>query len=136
VPLFQAAIGNVISDQNNTDSALQSRPSRDRAYVRLFQLRYTWIVVVGAIGAVFTAYGIGANDLANAFASSVGSGALNIPQAVAIAAVFEFLGAFLLGGRVVDTVRSKILNVEVFYDRPEVTASCAQHPRLPPSALP
>ncbi|CAG9465200.1 unnamed protein product [Pedinophyceae sp. YPF-701] len=81
---------------------------------------YRWIVVVGAFLAVFTAYGIGANDLANAFGSSVGSKALTVKQAVVIAAVFEFLGAFLLGSHVTDTVRGKIAKIEFFYDAPEI----------------
>lgn len=61
---------------------------------------------------------------ANAFASSVGSRALTIGQVVVIASVFEFLGAFLLGSQVVDTVRKKIAKVEKFFDEPEVIA-CA-----------
>ncbi|CAG9467864.1 unnamed protein product [Pedinophyceae sp. YPF-701] len=81
---------------------------------------YRWIVVVGSFLAVFTAYGIGANDVANSFGSSVGSKALTIKQAVLIAAVFEFLGAFLLGSHVTGTVRKSIAKIEDFYDIPEL----------------
>lgn len=66
---------------------------------------YTWIVVCGALLSLFVAYGIGANDVANAFGSSVGSKAINIRQALLIAAIFEFSGAVLLGANVTETVR-------------------------------
>jgi len=69
---------------------------------------------------LFAAYGIGANDLANAFGSSVGSKALTIKQAVCIAAVFEFAGAFSLGSHVTETVRKGIADPSAFYDRPEI----------------
>jgi len=79
-----------------------------------------WIVVVGSFLAFFTAYGIGANDVANAFATSVGAKAITIPQAVIIAGIFEFAGAVLLGSQVTDTVRKKIADREEFEDDPEV----------------
>lgn len=82
--------------------------------------QYTWIVVLGAFTAFFTAYGIGANDVANAFASSVGSKALTLTQAVIIGAIFEFGGAVLLGSQVTDTVRKKIADKDEFKDDPEV----------------
>mmetsp|Transcript_24220 Transcript_24220/g.43126 ORF Transcript_24220/g.43126 Transcript_24220/m.43126 type:complete len:611 (-) Transcript_24220:93-1925(-) len=82
--------------------------------------QYTWVVVCGALLAVFVAFGIGANDVANAFGSSVGSKAITIKQALLIAAIFEFLGAVLLGSNVTDTVRKGIANYEVFLDAPEL----------------
>lgn len=81
---------------------------------------YVWIVVVGSFLAFFTAFGIGANDVANAFATSVGAKAITIPQAVIIAGIFEFAGAVLLGSQVTDTVRKKIADREEFEDDPEV----------------
>ena len=54
---------------------------------------YLWIVVVGGCYAFFASMGIGANDAANAFATSVGSKALTINQAVGLAAFFETAGA-------------------------------------------
>eukprot|EP00873_Tetraselmis_striata_P015205 jgi/Tetstr1/435469/TSEL_024375.t1 len=81
---------------------------------------YTWIVVCGALLAVFVAFGIGANDVANAFGSSVGSKAITIKQALFIAAIFEFAGAVLLGANVTDTVRKGIADYEQFLDAPEL----------------
>eukprot|EP00181_Compsopogon_caeruleus_P003354 CAMPEP_0184688768 /NCGR_PEP_ID=MMETSP0312-20130426/30277_1 /TAXON_ID=31354 /ORGANISM="Compsopogon coeruleus, Strain SAG 36.94" /LENGTH=582 /DNA_ID=CAMNT_0027146033 /DNA_START=60 /DNA_END=1805 /DNA_ORIENTATION=+ len=75
---------------------------------------YLWVVVVGALLAFFMAWGIGANDVANAFATSVGAGSIKLKWACLMAAICEFGGALLLGGEVTDTVRGKILKPENF----------------------
>lgn len=68
------------------------------------------LLALAAIFGVFMAWGIGANDVANAMATSVGSRALTIRHAVIIAAIFEFAGAFLAGGEVTATIRSDIVD--------------------------
>eukprot|EP00177_Eucheuma_denticulatum_P006864 GFKZ01012497.1.p1 GENE.GFKZ01012497.1~~GFKZ01012497.1.p1 ORF type:complete len:651 (-),score=87.74 GFKZ01012497.1:119-2071(-) len=90
--------------------------------------RYLWIVIVGGILAFAMAWGIGANDVANAFATSVGAGSLTLKWACVIAAVMEFLGAFLMGGSVTDTVRKKIIDVDVF--NPTTSEGAANGPEL------
>ena len=77
-----------------------------------------YLILAGVFG-LFMAWGIGANDVANAMATSVGSKALRVWQAVGIAAVFEFAGAYLAGGQVTSTIRKGIVNVDVFTAEPE-----------------
>ena len=69
----------------------------------------TLIIWVAAIFGFLMAIGIGANDVANAMGTSVGSKALTIKQAILIAMVFEFAGAYLAGGEVTDTIRNTSL---------------------------
>jgi len=64
------------------------------------------ILVVG----LFAAWNIGANDVANAMGTSVGSGALTLRNAVIIAACFEFAGAVIVGSNVAETVRKKMFD--------------------------
>lgn len=61
----------------------------------------------------FMAWGVGANDVANAMGTSVGSRALTIKQAILIAMVFEFCGAYLAGGEVTETIKNGIVDAEV-----------------------
>ena len=77
-------------------------------------------IVLAAIFGIFMAWGIGANDVANAMATSVGSKALTIKQAILVAAVFEFLGAVLAGGAVTDTVRKGIVDTDLLTDTPNL----------------
>ena len=81
---------------------------------------YLWIVITGGAFAFFASGGIGANDAANAFATSVGSKALTIKQAVFLAAIFETLGAVLMGSHVTDTIRKGIADYKCFEDDPEL----------------
>lgn len=78
--------------------------------------------------AFLDAWNIGANDVANSFASSVSSRSLEYWQAMILAALAEFLGATLAGSRVADTIRNQILDVSFFDDDPAVlmlTMACA-----------
>jgi len=74
-----------------------------------------------AIGfGLFMTWGIGANDVANAMGTSVGSGAITVRQAIIIAAIFEFTGAFVAGGSVTQTIRKGIINPESISGSPEI----------------
>jgi PiT family inorganic phosphate transporter len=75
---------------------------------------------LACIAGFFMAWGIGANDVANAMGTSVGSGALTIRQAIMIAIVFEFLGAYLAGGEVTETIRKGIIDPELLADTPQL----------------
>ena len=66
------------------------------------------------------AWGIGANDVANAMGTSVGSGAVTIKQAIIIAVIFEFAGAILAGGEVTATIRKGILDAALFTNEPHL----------------
>ena len=82
------------------------------------ELGFTFLLL--AVGfALFMTWGIGANDVANAMGTSVGSGAISIKKAILIAGVFEFAGAVLAGGHVTSTIRKDIINAE-FVPSPEV----------------
>ncbi len=78
-----------------------------------------FLILAGCFG-LFMAWGIGANDVANAMATSVGSKALTLKQAVIIASVFEFAGAFLAGGQVTSTIRKGIIDTSLLYGSPEL----------------
>ena len=68
---------------------------------------------IAALLAFYMAWAIGANDVANAMGTSVGSGALTVGGAIIVAAIFEFAGAFLAGGHVTDTVRKGMLDMSL-----------------------
>ncbi|MFT4636321.1 MAG: PiT family inorganic phosphate transporter [Chitinophagales bacterium] len=78
------------------------------------------LLILGCIFAFFMAWGIGANDVANAMGTSVGSGALTVKQAICIAIVFEFAGAYLAGGEVTSTIRKGILDPTLIDDEPQL----------------
>jgi len=85
----------------------------------------TWLldlpvaVWIGGGLALYMAWAIGANDVANAMGTSVGSGALSIGRAIIVAGCLEFAGAFLAGGHVTDTVRKGMLDMDLVALRPE-----------------
>jgi len=79
---------------------------------------YLWVVIVAFFAAFMAAFGIGANDVANAFATSVGSKALTVKQACCIAVVMEFVGACFMGGEVVKTIRGSLANINDFRSNP------------------
>jgi len=73
-----------------------------------------WVFWVSLAVCFYMAWNIGANDVANAMGTSVGSHAVSLKQAVLLAGVFEFAGAFLVGGHVTDTVRKGIVSPAIF----------------------
>ena len=77
------------------------------------------LIMLAAVVGFFMAWGIGANDVANAMGTSVGSKALTIKQAIIIAMVFEFAGAYLAGGEVTSTIRKGIIDSAPFMPIPE-----------------
>ena len=78
------------------------------------------LIIVATVVGFFMAWGIGANDVANAMGTSVGAKALTVKQAIMVAMVFEFAGAYLAGGEVTSTIRKGILNVGYLHDSPEL----------------
>lgn len=82
----------------------------------------TLLLVLAAVFGLYMAWNIGANDVANAMGTSVGSHALTIKQAILVAAIFEFAGAFLVGGHVTDTIRKGIVSPELYSAAPNELA--------------
>ncbi|WP_295544408.1 inorganic phosphate transporter [uncultured Thiohalocapsa sp.] len=80
----------------------------------------TVFLILAIIFGFYMTWGIGANDVANAMGTSVGSGAITVKQAILIAAVFEFAGAFIAGGQVTSTIRKGIIDAGPLADSPEL----------------
>ena len=80
----------------------------------------TILILIAAAFGLLMAIGIGANDVANAMGTSVGSKALTVKQAIIIAMIFEFAGAYLAGGEVTDTIRQGVIDTDLFAHQPDV----------------
>ncbi|TVQ66640.1 MAG: anion permease [Oceanospirillales bacterium] len=80
----------------------------------------TILIILACIFAFFMAWGVGANDVANAMGTSVGSKAITLKQAIVIAIIFEFAGAYLAGGAVTSTIRSGITDAGLLADSPDL----------------
>ncbi len=74
----------------------------------------TILLIIALISGFYMAWSIGANDVANAMGTSVGSGALTVKRAVMIAALLEFAGAFFVGSHVSQTIRKGIISPQMF----------------------
>ena len=81
---------------------------------------FLWIVVLAFVFGFVMAFGIGANDVANAFGSSVSAGSLSLGAAMIIAPIMEFLGAISIGAQVTKTVRNEIFDLDAYEDEPSV----------------
>lgn len=79
-----------------------------------------WLIGIAALFGFLMAWGIGANDVANAMGTSVGANAVTIKQAIVIAMIFEFAGAYLAGGEVTSTIRKGIIDSSYFLESPEL----------------
>ncbi|MBT8360353.1 MAG: inorganic phosphate transporter [Deltaproteobacteria bacterium] len=80
----------------------------------------TVFMILAIIFGLYMTWGIGANDLANAMGTSVGSGAVTIRQVIVIAIIFEFAGAVLAGGHVTSTIRKGIIDSSGIINNPEI----------------
>ena len=80
----------------------------------MMESQFHIIITLAVIFGFYMAWGIGANDVANAMGTSVGSGALTLRRAVILAAILEFSGAFLVGSHVSETVRQGIVDPLIF----------------------
>ncbi len=79
-----------------------------------------YLLISGCVFGFFMAWGIGANDVANAMGTSVGARALTLAQAILVACVFEFAGAYLAGGEVTSTIRKGIIDPSLLINTPEL----------------
>jgi PiT family inorganic phosphate transporter len=78
------------------------------------------LLILACVFGFFMAWGVGANDVSNAMGTSVGSRALTLKQAILIAMVFEFCGAYLAGGEVTETIKQGIIDPTALADRPDL----------------
>ena len=79
---------------------------------------YEWIIICCGFFAFIASCGIGANDAANSFATSIGSKALKIKYAIFIAVIMESSGAIIMGSHVSKTIRKGIADYKCFEDDP------------------
>ncbi len=80
----------------------------------------SFFLITGCVFGFFMAWGIGANDVANAMGTSVGARALTLFQAILVACVFEFAGAYLAGGEVTSTIRKDIIDPNILTGSPDL----------------
>jgi inorganic phosphate transporter, PiT family len=78
------------------------------------------LLIIALVAGLYMAWAIGANDVANAMGTSVGSGSLTMKRAIIVAAVFEFSGALLAGASVSKTIRKGIVDPAGFESAPEL----------------
>ncbi|KAJ5104382.1 hypothetical protein NUU61_001729 [Penicillium alfredii] len=80
--------------------------------------KYDWILALTTIAFVFSAFGNGANDVANSYATSIAARTLNMATAGVLAIITEFIGAVAMGARVTDTIKNGIIGIDRFEGKP------------------
>lgn len=80
--------------------------------------KYNWILAITSIAFVFSAFGNGANDVSNAYATSIAAKTLNMATAGVLAIFTEFIGAVAMGARVTDTIKNGIIGIDRFEGKP------------------
>lgn len=107
-------ISSTISDMVTSTIPMLSDPEK----LKDFQCHSLWILIIGFQLSFLVGFGMGANDVANAFGTSVGSGALSMKTAYFLATIMETLGAVLVGYNVIDTLRNKVVDLSMYRDSP------------------
>ena len=79
-----------------------------------------WLFSIGVIFFLLSVWGIGANDVANSYATSVSSKSLTLVQAGCLAVITEFVGAIALGQEVTSTIRSGVFSISPFENSPGI----------------
>jgi len=80
--------------------------------------KYDWILALTSIAFIVSAFGNGANDVANSYATSIAARTLNMATAGVLAAITEFIGAVAMGARVTDTIKNGIIGIDRFDGKP------------------
>jgi len=75
-----------------------------------------YILILGFVFGFYMSWNIGANDVANSMASSVGAKAITIRQAVLIAGILNLVGATFIGSHVTNTIRKGIVSTDILTD--------------------
>jgi solute carrier family 20 (sodium-dependent phosphate transporter) len=91
--------------------------------------QYDWILALITIAFCCSAFGNGANDVANSYATSVAARTLTMPQVGFLSMITEFVGAVALGARVTDTIKNDIIDIDRFEGQPGVlilAMACAE----------
>lgn len=81
--------------------------------------QYDWLIALITIAFCFSAFGNGANDVANSYATSVAARTLTMPQVGFLSVITEFIGAVALGARVTSTIKNNIIDIGRFRDAAE-----------------